>query len=34
VLFVAVVFAGIGKLNGRAARKLQRPIDELDEAGR
>jgi membrane protein implicated in regulation of membrane protease activity len=34
VLFVAAVFAGIGKLNGKAARKLQRQIDELDEAGR
>jgi hypothetical protein len=30
----AAVFAGIAKLNGRAARKLQRQIDELDEAGR
>jgi len=28
------VFAGIARLNGRAARKLQRQIDELDEAGR
>ena len=33
-VFVAAVFAGIARLNGRAARKLQRQIDELDEAGR
>ena len=32
--FVAAVFAGIARLNGRAARKLQWQIDELDEAGR
>jgi len=33
-VFIAAVFAGIARLNGRAARKLQRQIDELDEAGR
>jgi hypothetical protein len=33
-VFVAALFAGIARLNGRAARKLQRQIDELDEAGR
>jgi len=33
-VFAAAVFAGIAGLNGSAARKLQRQIDELDEAGR
>jgi len=33
-IFFAVVFVAIAKLNARAARKLQRQIDELDEAGR
>jgi hypothetical protein len=33
-LFVAGIFIGIAKLNGRAASALQRQIDELDEAGR
>ena len=33
-VLVAAVFVGIAMLNGKAARKLQRQIDELDEAGR
>ena len=33
-IVVAAVFVGIAKLNAKAARKLQKQIDELDEAGR
>jgi hypothetical protein len=33
-LFVAGIFIGIAKLNSKAARTLQRQIDELDEEGR
>jgi hypothetical protein len=33
VLIFAAVFLGIGRLNAKAAQKLQRQIDELDEQG-
>jgi len=33
-LFVAGIFIGIAKLNSNAARKLQKRIDELEDAGR
>jgi hypothetical protein len=33
-LFVAGIFIGIAKLNSHAARKLQKRIDELEDAGR
>lgn len=33
-ILVAAVFVFVAKLNGRAARKLQRRIDELDELSR
>jgi hypothetical protein len=33
-MFFVVICVAIAMLNGRAARKLQRQIDELDEAGR
>lgn len=32
-IFVAVICFAVAKLNERAARRLQRQIDELDEAG-
>ena len=32
--FAAALFVGIARLNGRVVLKLQRQIDELDEAGR
>jgi hypothetical protein len=33
-IVVAAVFAGIAKLNARAANKLQKQIDALEEARR
>jgi len=33
-LFVAGIFIGIAKLNSNAARRLQKRIDELEDAGR